>query len=154
MRQHTSAYVSSMKSLVEEGSRADGTCSSSELGRREREYVSIRQHTSAYVSIRQHTSAYVSIRQHTSAYNTWSSSELGRVMTFPGVPSFFSLATPNTTCISHVSIRQHTSAYVSIRQHTEVRQHTSAYVRVWLCQILSAYHALHTSSLRPHTLVA
>jgi hypothetical protein len=33
-----------------------------------REYVSIRQHTSAYVSIRQHTSAFVSIRQHTPAY--------------------------------------------------------------------------------------
>jgi hypothetical protein len=33
-----------------------------------RQYVSIRQHTSAYVSIRQRTSAYVSIRQRTSAY--------------------------------------------------------------------------------------
>jgi hypothetical protein len=97
IRQHTSAYVSSVD--------AAGTRQCLVQHLHTSAYVSIRQHTSAYVSIsqlsrsgrevssvpcpapvcRQHTSAYVSIRQHTSAY---------------------------------VSIQ----AYVSIRQHTYLRE--------------------------------
>ena len=136
IRQQTSAYVSirQQHEVVGRGSSStEGTWSSSELRRRERAYVSMRQHASAYVSICQHTSAYVS-------RDTWSSSELGSVLTFPGVPSFLSLATPNTTCISR--------SYVSIREHT------SAFLESGYAKTLPAYHALHISSSRPHTLVA
>ena len=58
IRQHTSAYVSSIR---EAGGSAVACPFENEPA-----YVSI--HVSIHVSIRQHPSAYVSIRQHASAY--------------------------------------------------------------------------------------
>jgi hypothetical protein len=75
MRQHTSAYVSSIRQHTSAHVSIRGDISILQHQRRcirqhtSAGYVSrIRQRTSLYVSVLQRTSAYVSIRQHTSAY--------------------------------------------------------------------------------------
>ncbi len=87
-----------------------------------------------FVSIRQHTSAYVSIRQHTSASGLYLQEVLAEGAHY--VPPREFARSHQRVGVNHLAIRQHTSACVSRRQHmsayVSIRQHASAYVSIRL----------------------
>jgi hypothetical protein len=97
--------------------------------RRQQEYVSIRQHTSAYVSIRLHTSAYASIRDASKSIITHSVGGAVRLERQGPVAAILDArkrAAVNVQMSKSQSARlscrcvalRHHHAYVSTRQHT------------------------------------
>jgi hypothetical protein len=135
LRQHTSAYVVSMRQHAP-------ACASMRGIEECRTAPSICQHTSAYVSIRQHTSAYVrlksvalhlayvSIRQHTSAY-----------VSIRGIEECQHTHL-DLTMRTADSVNESSLAYVSIRQHTH------------LDFTMRTAEAVNESSLSPHRTIA